>query len=131
MRLRDRKLASGCRLAPRACPPLAALVRKRMASGEAVCREKDRRREIERQTEGERERERERMGEAEGGKVQYTRQARLGDTQAQRSITSATEIYRLNNAVDNYAWRTWSKARAEPSSFAQRSRRALSYGGAR
>jgi len=30
-----------------------------MASGEAVCREKDRRREIERQTEGERERERE------------------------------------------------------------------------
>lgn len=38
IRLHDRKSVSGCRLAPR----VSALVRRRMASGEAVCRKKGR-----------------------------------------------------------------------------------------
>jgi len=85
IRLHDRKSVSGCRLAPRVS---AALVRRRMASGEAVCREKK----------GGKERKRK--------KTMYILEPSREIPGARRSIASATEIYRLNNAVDNYAQRT-------------------------
>jgi len=98
IRLRDRKSVSGCRLAPR----VSAFSRSRsetngFGGGGSPGREEPRR-------EGKRrERERERDGKA----IHTTPGHAERDTPARRSIASATEIYRLNNAVDNYARRTW------------------------